>query len=108
MCARLYLDAKYRDLWERELPANMLYQLAIYALSQPQGMDATILYPTMQSDAKEARILTCDPVYGAGQAQIVLRPVDLFHLDDVVTSAGSIHYKRECAAFARWLVFGEH
>jgi len=102
------LDAKYRDLWERELPANMLYQLAIYALSQPQGMDATILYPTMQSDAKEARILMCDPVYGAGRAQIVLRPVDLLHLDDLVTSAGSIQYKRECTAFARWLVFGEH
>lgn len=91
------LDAKYRDLWERELPANMLYQLAIYALSQPQGMDA-----------KEARILLCDPVYGAGRAQIVLRPVDVLHLDDLVTSAGSIQYKRECAAFAQWLVFGEH
>jgi 5-methylcytosine-specific restriction enzyme subunit McrC len=102
------LDAKYRDLWERELPAHMLYQLAIYALSQPQGMDATILYPTMQPDVKEARIQMHDPVYGAGRAQIVLRPVDLLRLDNLVTSAGSIQSKRECAAFARWLVFGEH
>jgi 5-methylcytosine-specific restriction enzyme subunit McrC len=102
------LDAKYRDLWERELPAHWLYQLAIYALSQPQGMDATILYPTMQPDVKEARIQMHDPVYGAGRAQIVLRPVDLLRLDNLVTSAGSIQSKRECAAFARWLVFGEH
>jgi len=102
------LDAKYRDLWEREFPSHMLYQLAIYALSQPQGMVATILYPSMQSDAREARILLRDPLYGAGRAQIVLRPVDLLHLDNLVMSAGSIQSKRECAAFAHRLVFGEH
>jgi 5-methylcytosine-specific restriction enzyme subunit McrC len=71
-------------------------------------MVATILYPSMQSDAREARILLRDPVYGAGRAQIVLRPVDLLHLDNLVMSAGSIQSKRECAAFAHRLVFGEH
>ncbi len=100
------LDAKYRDLWERELPAHMLYQLAIYALSQPQGVDATILYPTMQPNAKEARIMMRDPVYGAGRAQIVLRPVDLLQLSDLVTNATSMQSKRACSAFARWMVFG--
>lgn len=100
------LDAKYRDLWERELPSHMLYQLAIYALSQPQAMSATILYPTTLSEANEARILLHDPVVGDRRAQVVLRPVDLWQLDDLVTNAVSMKSKRECAAFARWLVSG--
>src|SRR2546423_14915858 len=80
------LDAKYRDLWENALPPHMLYQLAVYALSQPEGVDAIILYPTVQSEAKEARIMLRDPIYGTGRAYIVLRPVNLLHLEQLVTS----------------------
>ncbi|HJT58098.1 MAG TPA: hypothetical protein VJ761_16455, partial [Ktedonobacteraceae bacterium] len=100
------LDAKYRDLWENSLPAYMLYQLAIYALSQPEGVDATILYPTMQIEAKEAKIILRDPVYGTGRAYVVLRPVDLLYLERLVTAAKTRKNERSCAEFARQLAFG--
>jgi 5-methylcytosine-specific restriction enzyme subunit McrC len=108
------LDAKYRDLWEHDLPTRWLYQLAIYALSQPEGMDATILYQTMEAEAREARIALHDPVYGTGRAHIVLRPVNLLRLDQLITGQRKINNERNVVAglaparsFARWLAFGD-
>lgn len=101
------LDAKYRDLWEHALPAHMLYQLAIYALSQSGKVDAAILYPTIQADAKESRIVLRDPLRQSTLAHVALRPVNLLHLDEVIASAENANTRRARMALAQWLAFGK-
>jgi 5-methylcytosine-specific restriction enzyme subunit McrC len=99
------LDAKYRDLWEKPLPRDMLYQLAIYAMSH-EGGASTILYPTTHVQATEARIEVRDPMHGGRRALVILRPVTLERLEGLLAARPTAGILRERAEHARHLVFG--
>jgi 5-methylcytosine-specific restriction enzyme subunit McrC len=101
------LDAKYRDLWAIRVPPRyMLYQLGMYALSQPPGMSATILYPTMAAAACEQAIAINDPDLGQERATIILRPVNLDKLENLILSSEHDQPTQEKMEFAQELAFG--
>lgn len=95
------LDAKYRDLWERELPRDMLYQLAIYALSQPRPSTATILFPTASTAATPAVVEIRDPMGTGVLGFVELRPVILAELVRALRGSDAT-----CEALANQLAFG--
>ena len=99
------LDAKYRDLWENPLPRDMLYQLAMYAMSH-EGGTATILYPTSHAQATEARIEVRDPLDGGRRALVALRPVALDRFEELVSAKPTATVFRDRRSFACGLVFG--
>ena len=102
------LDAKYMDLWDhRAIGRDVLYQLALYALSQPLGSTAVILYPAVDLAAREARVVISDPVGGGTRAHVVARPVHLDRLDACLGGAPGIEAARERAAYASALAFGD-
>lgn len=101
------LDAKYRDLWKKDLPPDMLYQLAIYALSRfAEERKAVILYPVIDAAAQEARIQIMDPIKQQNRAQVILRPVNLIKLEGLVSQPQGLSKAKQRQAFARFLVFG--
>ena len=100
------LDAKYRDLWERSLPREMLYQLALYAMGQESvKRRATILYPTLDDTARQQVIFVKDPLRGTAKAQVILRPVNLLTLDLMLRGKG-LQFQRNRAEFAQRMAFG--
>jgi 5-methylcytosine-specific restriction enzyme subunit McrC len=102
-----FLDAKYRDLWDESLPREMLYQLAIYALSKDTGASrATILYPTLAVEAVDQVLLLKEPIFGHKRAEIALRPVNLLRMEKLVRSHRGALVARQRQHFARSLVFG--
>ncbi|WDQ14565.1 McrC family protein [Rhodopirellula sp. P2] len=102
---RALLDAKYRDLWDKPLPREMLYQLVVYAISQPSNPTSSILYPAAHLQAKEARIDITDPVRGSSLGQVCLRPVNLNRLEALIQE-NSPQGRRQRIAEATRLAFG--
>jgi 5-methylcytosine-specific restriction enzyme subunit McrC len=98
-----FLDAKYRDLWEQNLPREMLYQLAVYALSRRSGGNAAIIYPAHAGVGREAIIEIADPESGEAQGRITLRPFDLVQARNVIVEGDN----RKAKQMARFLTHGE-
>jgi 5-methylcytosine-specific restriction enzyme subunit McrC len=101
---RVLVDAKYRDLWRDELPREMLYQLTIYAMSQPRGATAVIIYPTDDPAATQSIIDIREPHSDCMRAHVALRPVVIPRLLDLVSAPHSREPDR--VALANALVFG--
>lgn len=102
------VDAKYRDLWARDLPREMLYQLAVYALTQPhREPSATILYPTLSDGARDQVVAFQDVLRGAPKARVILRPVHLLVLDRLLRAGTGVEAGRQRRTLASRLVDNE-
>jgi len=112
-----FLQARHADEYQADLTTvvqvaellgrDVLYQLAIYALSQPPDITATILYPTATPGASDAQVEISEPVYGRARAHVIARPVQLDRLEPLLLENSAPSAARARAAYARWLVFGE-
>jgi len=93
------LDAKYRDIWDKDLPRHMLYQLVVYAVSHRDQPRSTIVYPTFRPGARETRIEVTDPVYGSVIGEVRMCPVNLERLETLVNDS-SARGRREREKYA--------
>jgi len=80
------MDAKYRDLWARTLPSEMLYQLSIYALSGIGNGTATILYPSINDIPIVQKIDINDPISGSKLASVIVQPINLMKIAQFVSN----------------------
>lgn len=98
------LDAKYRDLWDKPLPREMLYQLALYAISQPSNQAAAMIFPSAVENARPASIEVRDPVSGKPLATVFMRPLNVEHLAHLLEAPDGLVGLGE---LAREVAFGE-
>jgi 5-methylcytosine-specific restriction enzyme subunit McrC len=100
-----FLDAKYRDVWEKGFSSNWLYQLSIYALASPSCI-SVMLYATTSPTAREERIQIHQPVPWSSQdtAIVIIRPVLLQKLAELVHPSQSRYFAAERRQFANNLV----
>jgi 5-methylcytosine-specific restriction enzyme subunit McrC len=80
-----FVDAKYRDIWDRNLPAEWLYQLSIYALASPARV-SVLLYGSMSEAALDERVEVRQPLAWSNNepASVIVRPVPLSYLAELV------------------------
>jgi 5-methylcytosine-specific restriction enzyme subunit McrC len=100
-----FLDAKYRDIWEKGFPAGWLYQLSIYALASP-NQKSILLYATMSTEARDERIDIRQPMSWSSKdtAFVILRPVQLQRLAKLLDPSRSDRTGEERKQFADELV----
>lgn len=91
------LDAKYRDLWDKGLPREMLYQLAIYAVSGIGDRTATILYPSVSDIPSVQKIDVKDPISNSKIASVILKPINLIKAANLLSANinGLVEYMDE-------------
>ena len=82
-----FLDAKYRDIWDRGCPTEWLYQLSTYALASPDYRVSVLLYASMAANACDERVDVRTPSLRSGTAfaSIVFRPVALTRLAELIS-----------------------
>ncbi|AWL93044.1 hypothetical protein CIT37_13145 [Bradyrhizobium ottawaense] len=97
-----FLDAKYRDIWQKGYPAEWLYQLSVYALASP-NQQSIILYATTSPEARDERIDIRHHSLGSA-GSVVMRPVELQTLACLVSSSESPLARKQRTAFARSLI----
>jgi 5-methylcytosine-specific restriction enzyme subunit McrC len=102
---RGFLDAKYRDIWDRDFPAEWLYQLSMYALASPVPV-SVMLYASMSAEARDEQIDVRPPMHGMsdGSAAVILRPFPLPRLALLLASHQTVSLAAERRQMAAELV----
>jgi 5-methylcytosine-specific restriction enzyme subunit McrC len=102
---RGFLDAKYRDIWDRDFRAEWLYQLSVYALASPVRV-SVMLYASMSTEARDEQVDVRSPIHGLtnGSAAVIIRPVRLLRLAILLGSDQTVSLAAQRRRMAKELV----